>query len=191
MKKGAVRNLPKHPIETQKLALAEFGIPAKDIWVIGDGANDATTEDLLRAFRRPGDLYLAADLRVIGQNRKQILGITDELEKRGVKLHDIAHPEDGDRLSKMLERALAKIAEWARWKGSKATAKATGRRGGLAKATAAEAIRASVCPPEVIKRLCAHPKLSWQDCADILGPPFNVSNLRRHYGPPARKQKKK
>jgi DNA invertase Pin-like site-specific DNA recombinase len=188
MKKGAVRNLPKHPVETQKLALAEFGIPAKDIWVIGEGANDATTEDLLRAYRRPGDLYLAADLRVLGQNRKQILGITDGLEKRGVKLHDIAHPEDGDRLSKMLERALAKIAEWARWKGSKATAKATGRRGGLAKAKSAEAQRATVATEDVMRRLCSHPKLSWDDCEFILGIP--KATLRRHYAPPARKQKK-
>lgn len=33
----------------------------------------------------------------------------------------------------------------------------------------------------IIQRMLAHPKLTRQDCVEILGPPFNLSTLRRNY----------
>ena len=179
MRKGVVRKLPKYPVETQTLALTEIGIPLKDIYVIGGGA---TIKDVVKAFRRPGDLYLAADLRVIGSNRKEILGVSDQLESLGVKIHDIAHPEDKS-LAKKLERALVKIAEWARWQGSKKDASRIGERGGRAKGVGQEVKRAERAHEDVVRRLCACPDLTWKKRAAILGgKPFSASTLRRRYG---------
>jgi hypothetical protein len=32
-----------------------------------------------------------------------------------------------------------------------------------------------------VERLCAHPKLTWKDCSEILGPLFSISTLQRNY----------
>lgn len=177
MRKGWARDLRKNPVETQAQRLVEFGIPAKDLYV--DGA--CTLADMLKALRKGDELYVAADLRVFADGRKAILGITDQLEERGIAFHDIAHPEDKS-LSRKLDRATAEIAKFARFRGSSKEAKRTGRKGGKAKGVVFLERRAAVARDDVVRRLCEHPKLTWQDCADILGPPFSSATLRRLYG---------
>lgn len=178
MKKGWVRKLWGAPIETQIAALREHGVAERNIYVDGRGPEDLPA--LFRSLRPGHKVCIAADLRVFGSSRKEILLIVGQLEADGYRVCDVAHPED-KTMAQKLERALSELAKYARWKGSKATAKATGRQGGRAKRKAYEEKREGVARADVIQRLVDHPKLAWQDCADILGEPFSVATLRRRY----------
>lgn len=178
MKKGWVRKLWGYPADTQEKNLINAGVLERHVYVDGRGAEDFPA--LLRALRAGDELCIAADLRVFGESRHQILLITGQLEDQNVKIDDVVHPED-KRFTDKLDRALTELAKYARWKGSKASAKRTGRSGGIEKRKAYEQRRDAVVAPGVIERLVNHPKLTWQDCADILGPPFSIASLRRHY----------
>jgi hypothetical protein len=176
MKKGWVRKLWGYPVEIQVNALINAGVLERAIYVDGRGAEDFPA--LLMALR-PGDVVcVAADLRVFGANRREILGITGQLEDQAIKIEDVIHPED-KRFTDKLDRALTELAKYNREKGSAKGAKRDGRRGGHAKRKAYEAKRAEVARNDVIQRIVDHPKLSWQDALDILGPPFTRSSLRR------------
>lgn len=178
MKKAFVKKLWGHPVETQIQRLHEMSIPDKGIWV--DGRNQEDLEGFLNSLRRGVDeVYIAADLRVFGRGRKEILGITDKIEEREVPLRSALFPNK--RLSALLDDALHEIAKYARKLGSDKTAKQDGKLGGIRKRKSYEERRDAVAAPGVIERLVNHPKLTWDDCELILGPPFSVGSLRRHY----------
>lgn len=178
MEKGWVRKLWGHPIDAQIKLLKDYGLRDREIYVEGRGAEDF--DALLKSLRGGTDiLFIAADLRVFGDGRKEILGKTALLEARGVRVCDVR--DENAKFSALLDRALAEVAKYNRWKGSKASAKRTGRQGGLEKRKAYDERRGAVASPGVIQRVVDHPKLTWQDAADILGPPFSVASLRRHF----------
>lgn len=180
MEKGWVRKLWGHPVDTQIALLKEYGLKDLEIYVEGRGAEDF--EALLRSLRRGDDiLHVAADLRVFGDSRKEILGKTEQLEKRGVRVLDVR--DENASFSVLTDRALSELGKYARFRGRTGKAKQIGRAGGEGKAVAAKAKRDAIMHEDTVRRLCAHPKLTWQDCADILGKPFSVASLRRHYGP--------
>lgn len=188
MKRGWVRKLWGYPVDTQVKALIESGVTERAIYVDEREAEDFPA--LVQSLRPGDEVCIAADLRVFGVNRSEILGITGQLEDLKIKIVDVAHPED-KRFTDKLDRALHELAKYNRWKGSKANAKATGRQGGRRKAEAYEQRRDAVASKAVIQRLVDHPRLSWEDAADILGPPFSVGSLRRHYPRTTRKVRKK
>ena len=167
-------------MDAQFAALRDFGIPDKDIYV--EGRNGEGIEALLMSLRGGRDeLYIAADLRVFGAGRNEILGVIFQLEDKRVPVHDLAHPEDKDRLSLMLKRALGEVAKYARWRGSKKDARRVGAKGGKAKGASQESKRAEIARPDVIERACGMEKLTWADCEYIFGIP--AGTLRRRYGP--------
>lgn len=181
MEKGWVRKLWGHPTETQIQLLKTFGLKEREIYVEGRGAEDF--EALLRSLH-PGDdfLHVAADLRVFGDSRKEILGKTEQLEKRTVRVLDVR--DENASFSVLMDRGLAELGKYARFRGRTGKAKQIGRAGGEGKAVAAKKKRDDIMREDIVRRLCAHPKLTWQDCEDILGgKPFTVASLRRHYGP--------
>ena len=175
---GYVNYVPSRPVAAQRAQL-ESELP-RGTRIYTEGLNGESLESAIAAFRgRPGELAIAADLRVFGESRKAILATIHRLGE--IKVIDIHNKEDENSLPKMIDRAIASLGAYARFKGSKKTAKVTGRRGGKRKAESARENRESVMQADIIKRLCAHPKLTWQDRLDILGEPFTQSTLRRHY----------
>lgn len=179
MKKAFVKKVWGHPVDTQIQRCLDFGIPDKDIWV--DGRNKESLPGFLNNLRRGGsdEVYVAADLRVFGQGRKAILGITDQIEEKRIPIRSVLFPEK--RFSALLDDALHEIAKYSRKLGGDKTAKKDGRRGGIEKRKAYVQRRDAVAAPGVIERMVNHPKLTWLDCEIILGPPFSVASLRRHY----------
>lgn len=178
MKRGWVRKLWGAPVDTQVQRLIESGVQERVIYVDGRDAEDFPA--LVRALRPGDEVCIAADLRVFGESRREILGITGQLEDLKIKIIDFAHPED-KRFTDQLDRALSELAKYNRWKGSRAGAKAMGRRGGHGKRKAYEEKRNGVARSDVIQRLVDSPGMTWQRAADILGPPFSVGSLRRHF----------
>ena len=81
----------------------------------------------------------------------------------------------------MLDRAIRQIHGNARVRGSRKFAQKIGAKGGDAKADSAKAKRDAIMREDIVRRICQHPKLTWQDRVDILGEGFNESTLRRHY----------
>jgi hypothetical protein len=180
MKKAFASKLPKRAAEDQEAALLAAGIPARDIYVNGRGSESLSA--CIASFRgRPGELIIAADLRVFGEARKAILDQLALLDRLKITVQDIHNNESSQPI--MLDRALTAISAHARFFGSKKTAKITGRRGGYAKGVLQEVKRAERAHKDVVRRLSQCPKLTWEDRAAILGgKPFSASTLRRRYG---------
>lgn len=180
MKKGFCRSLPKRTAAEQEKTLTGYGLTDKDIYVDGRGAESLSA--CVASFHgRPGELILAADLRVFGESRKAILDVTAMLERLRITVCDIHSNETS--LPMMLDEALAALAAYSRWNGSKKTAKATGKRGGAAKGKGQEAKRAERAHPDVVRRIARCPKLTWKEKSELLGGnPFSTATLRRHYG---------
>jgi len=163
---------------TQEDALVEHGVLPNRIYFLG--RNKESLAAAIASFRgEGGELMIAADLRIFGTKRKEILAVTDKIEAAGIKIVDVREPKAS--LSKLIDFALSKTAGDQRWAGAKRTAKVTGRRGGKRKAEVQELRRAAVAHEDVVRRLCECEKLSWRDRAAILGPPFSVATLRRRY----------
>lgn len=57
-----------------------------------------------------------------------------------------------------------------------------GKRGGTMKGVKALQRLNAILAEEIVVRLCNHPKLSWNECAAILGKPWSATTLRRKYG---------
>lgn len=171
MKKGFAVN------PTQEAAIIAFGLPAKSVYLLG--RNQESLSDALVALRNGGELLIAADLRIFGSKRKEILAVTARLETSNIKLVDVRNPKA--TLSELIDIGIGKTAGDARRLGKGKTIKAAGRRGGKRKGEVQELRRAAVAHEDVVRRLCECPKLSWRDRAAILGPPFSVATLRRKF----------
>lgn len=58
-----------------------------------------------------------------------------------------------------------------------------GAKGGRGKGLAAARRRDAILQGDIVRRICVHPKLNWDDREKILGgAPFSASTLRRLYG---------
>ncbi len=179
MEKGFVRKLWKFPTEGQRDLLKTRGLSGNAVYEHGSGDEDIAA--CIGSFRkRGGTLYIAADMRVLGENQQQIAEAVDRCEREGIAIVDLAHPELGS-LAAQIKYAFARLAEWQRWGGDKAKARRTGLRGGKAKALASAARRAEKMPDDAVRRLVGMigKKLTWRDVEEITG--FSTATLRRHY----------
>lgn len=162
---------------TQEAAIIAYGLPPKSVYLLG--RNKETLDHALATFRQGGELMIAADLRIFGSKRKDILAVTDRIEAAKVRIVDVRDPKAS--LSKLIDIAISKTAGDARKLGKGKTVKAAGRRGGKRKGEMQELRRAAVAHEDVVRRICEAPELSWRRRAEILGPPFSVATLRRKF----------
>lgn len=177
MKKSFHRSIPGHPAEQQFALTLRAVVDPKDMWTHGSGAE--TIHTLTNSFRRrepPHELYIGMDSRVFGESMKDIREAIGALDALDVEIIDLSHPED-DTILKLYARAQDAL----RWNGDKRQQRSKGAKGGTAKGIAAQAKRDAIMARDAVVRLCAHPKLTWQDCSDILGPLFSVPTLQRNY----------
>lgn len=170
--------IPFHNASQQHQAALDAGRPLRSIYVEGRG--NETFENCLAQFRGPGTLGLSGGLRVLGTSRKAIVDRVLMLKERNITPYNLDTGERDE--TKLLNEAIAKIAGARALREDPRRAKRQGAKGGNAKGAAAKARRAKLFPEEVVMRLCQHPKLNWQDCADIMGgTPYSASTLRRRY----------
>lgn len=173
MKRGFVKKVAGITVEQQVSDLLSKDLTEKEIYVHARGAEDIHA--LLASCRgQRCDVFIASDLRVLGNTRDEISDELHRLQLAGLRFHDVNRPTDDTHARMLLTAVKARS-----WDGDKRRQRRKGRLGGLAKATRAELKRAAVATPEVIRRLCAHPKLTWNDCEDILG--ISKASLQRHY----------
>ncbi len=179
MRKAFVSALPKITVAEQVAELTAAGIGDRETYINGRGAE--TLSACVASFHgRPGELLIAADLRVFGESRKAILETLAMLNRMQITVRDVANEETNQPA--MMDRALTALANYSKWKGDSKKQAKNGRQGGKLKATWQEMRRAEKVPEDVVRRLCACPKLTWKDCAAILGgKPFSAATLRRHY----------
>lgn len=179
MIKAFVSALPKISVGEQVAELTAAGVTDKVTYINGRGAESLSA--CVAAFRgEPGELLVAADLRVFGESRKAILDTLAMLDRMKITVRDVAHKETSQPA--MMDRALTALANYSKWKGGSKTQAKNGRQGGKLKATWQNMRRAEKVPEDVVRRLCACPKLTWKDCEAILGgKPFSAATLRRHY----------
>lgn len=151
------------------------------IWRRGNG--NESLDDAVFEFRgRPGAIVLVDDLRVFGTTQRDILAKASEItrktpDKAPIEIIDLTHPDEDVHM--LVARALRALHAAAPIR-NRRTARRRGRQGGLAKAQAAEAARATRIAPDIARRLCAS-RLTWKEIAEILGMP--ISTVQRHYGP--------
>jgi hypothetical protein len=147
------------------------------IWM--RGRQSESVDWAISYFRgRPGILTVANDLRVFGPTRKEIFARTAELARRGITLRDVRQPDAN--MSELEHKALVAMSASCGTKNHR-QARRRGSIGGLAKKASQEAKRNALLNRDIVMRLCAHPKLTWADRAEILGEPFSISSLQRHY----------
>lgn len=163
----------------QHQAAVSAGKPERSIYVEGRG--NETFDACIGQFRSGGTLGLCGGLRVLGASRQTIVDRVLILKRLNVVPYDL---DTGVRdETKLLNDAICKIAGARALKESPAQARRIGSKGGSMKGVAAQERRNAMFREDVVMRLCEHPKLSWDDCAAIMGgAPFSASTLRRRYG---------
>lgn len=117
-------------------------------------------------------------LRVLGSSRALIVARVRELKTRGVTVFDFDTGET-DEIN-LLNAAIQKINGQRTLGEDPRRPRSMGARGGRGKGLAAARRRDNLLRQDIVRRLCHHPKLNWEDCEAILGgPPFSASTLRR------------
>ncbi len=162
----------------QHTAAVLKGKPEKSIYV--EGRTGESFDIMLKQFRDGGTLGLCGGLRVLGGSRKLIIERLRQLKARNIRPYDL---DTGcTDIPDMLDSALSRIAGAKQLRNDPRQPKRIGRKGGLAKGEAAQAKRNAIMANEIVRRLCEHPKLNWDDRAGILGDGWSASTLRRRYG---------
>lgn len=182
--------VPKAPLDLQgqirgfcttkeaRKVLSAQGLPDLAIYQLGAGAEDMAA--CLKSYRdRPGWLILAQDLRVFGPSKRDVANRTDALEKAGIRILDVTHPQDLTYAA-MVQRANVLISG-SRFQ-NRRKAKSMGRAGGLGKGHAANRERNELAPEWLVDRIVDNPNIPWGLKIDLLHPHFTESTLRRHYG---------
>lgn len=171
--------IPLRNASQQHQAAIDAGKSARSIYVEGRG--NETFDACIAQFRGPGTLGLSGGLRVLGTSRQAIVDRVLLLKKLHVVPYNLDTGERDE--TKLLNEAINKIHGAKTLKESPLQAKRIGAKGGRSKGIYAQKRRDELFREDVIIRLCEHPKLSWDDCAAILGgKPFSASTLRRKYG---------
>lgn len=168
-----------HNASQQHQAAIDAGKSPRSIYVEGRG--NETFDACIAQFRGPGTLGLSGGLRVLGNKRQTIVDRALLLKKLQITPYDLDTGEkDG---IKLLNDAISKINGAKALKADPRHARRIGAKGGRSKGIQAQVRRDELFREDVVIRLCEHPKLSWDDCAAILGgKPFSASTLRRKYG---------
>lgn len=164
--------------EQQLEELYHFGLADKEIWMLGRG--NETLDDALYCFRgRPGNLILASDTRILGATRGAIMDTMAKIERAGIRVFDITHPEDCTTTD-LIQRGVKAQAK-NRFGGNHRMARRRGAKGGLAKAANEASRRCAKIADDIAKRLCNFRDLTISDCLEILGDGFTRSTVERHY----------
>lgn len=164
--------------KVQLVDLLKYGLPEQAIYVQGRGAEGL--QACLESFRgRAGRLIIAHDLRVFGATKAAVADMMAHLEKVGIQITDIAHPED-TTVAQMLQRAQVAISG-ARFQ-DRRQARRMGARGGLGKGVGAQVTREGLAQKWLVDRIVDHRHIPWTLKVELLSPHFSESTLRRHYG---------
>lgn len=163
----------------QHQAALDAGLPARAIYVEGRGAE--TFETCLASFRNGGTLGLVGGLRVLGTARKVIVERVLALKAKGVVPYDLDSGERDE--TKLLNDAICKINGGRALGEDPGHAKRIGAKGGSAKGAKAQERRNAIMAEEIVARLWQAKELTGRKTAEILGPPWSESTLRRKYGP--------
>jgi len=178
MRKAFVKAIPKRDEKAQVADLIAWGLADKDIYVDGRGAESLSA--CIGSFRgRPGELIIAADLRVFGESRKGILDTAALLGRLKITVGDIHSGETS--LPMLLDDALSQLAAHARFNGSKKTAAITGRRGGKAKAVAAALLRNGIAVDWLLVNIANAEDIPWDRKVALLNGKVSEATLRRHF----------
>ena len=174
---GYAAKIPFSHTESQEAGLLASGVTR----VYVEGRDGENLDTCLMAFRgRPGELHVFGGYRVLGGSRDRIMAVVRDLKQRKIVVVDRMNGERNDlNDSEMLDRALRQILGSNKVRGSRKFARTIGAKGGKAKGKSGDCKRAEIANPEIIRRICAHPKLSWRDREAILGIP--AATLRRRY----------
>lgn len=174
---GQVRGFCTTPLA--KKALLEHGLLAKAIYLDGAGAESMAT--CLRSYRgRPGWLILAQDLTAFGKRKRDVADRADALEKVGIRLLDITHPND-QTYAAMVHRANGVISG-NRYSKNRKMARKQGRIGGTRNGEEAERKRNDLAPAWLIDRIVDCTDIPWDLKAELFAPYISKATLRRHYG---------
>ena len=119
-------------------------------------------------------------MRVLGGSRVGIVARVRYLKSLGITPYDLDTGETDE--TELLNAAIQRINGARSLRLDPRQPRRLGRKGGLAKGVAAQERRNSIMAEDIVQRICAHPKLNWEDRADILGLPWSESTLRRKYG---------
>lgn len=134
----------------------------------------------MAAYRGPGRLGLVGGLRVLGSNRKMIVERVRLLKAKGITPYDLDTGCTDE--TELLDAAIRKLSGARGMGEDPRRPRRIGRRGGEAKGIKAQARRNAILAEEIVVRLCNAPELSWARRAEILGPPWSATTLRRKYG---------
>lgn len=162
----------------QYQAAIDAGKPERCVYIEGRGAE--TFEQCVASFRNGGTLGLVGGFRVLGASRKNIMARIRELKKRKIVPYDLDSGST-DQVE-LLHTAIGQIAGARQLRNDPRQPKRLGKKGGEAKGRNAAAKRNAILQEDIVRRLCTHPKLNWEDRAQILGENFSQSTLRRLYG---------
>jgi hypothetical protein len=148
----------------------------KQIYRIGRGLESLHWAlDWLRG--RGGVLKVAADLRIFGATRADMMAALDDCERQGVMVIDIAHPDD-TTLAQRIKRALIAISS-ARFIGDRRKARREGSKGGKAKGASAWMARNEIAPRWLIENMVR--MFGAVKAAAALDNKISASTLRRQY----------
>ena len=162
--------------KAQKDKLIAWGLYPALIFTAGEGSENLD-EAIYKQYGRRGTLVIAGIGKFLGDTKAAVMEAARKIEMAGAKVIDIAN-EASVTLSDHINRALAFVAGAARMKSNR-RAKTIGKRGGAAKGVAAMAARNAILAQEIVLRLCNAPELTIKRVAELLGPPFSASTLRR------------
>ncbi len=178
MQKAFVSALPKITVAQQVAELTAAGLTDKETYVNGRGSESLSA--CIASLRgQPGEIVIAADLRIFGESRKAILDTLAMLERLQITVRDVAHKETSQPA--MMDRALTALANYSKWKGDSKKQAKNGRQGGKARGLIAALKRAEKMPDDAVRRLTCSlgETVTWKLIAHVTG--LSTATLRRHY----------
>lgn len=169
----------------QEADILAHGVPARAIFMADRGAE--TLEQCIASFRgRSGTLVISHDLRVFGGTKRLVADVMETLEKTGIKVTDLTHPQH-TTVIQLVQHANIQISG-ARLSGDRPRARKQGRAGGRRKGELAWNRRDEMAPRWLLDRIVDHRDVPWSVKEQLLTPHFTQATLRRHYGVRATKR---
>lgn len=166
--------------QEQKAVALNAGHPKKHIYTEGEHHEDFMT--CVRSYRDGGRMGLVGGLYILARNSEMLKVRLEILREHRIVPYDFETKEDDG--AKLYSEAMSNILGNKRFKGDKKHHKRISAKGGNAKREKAADKRNAIMQEDIVRRLCAHPKLTWEDRVRIMGgAPFTKATLQRHYGP--------
>lgn len=114
---------------------------------------------------------------MLGSSRVVIVARVRELKARGITCFDLDTGQTDE--TELLNAAIQKINGQRALGLDPRRPRRMGERGGRAKGVAAQRRRDAILSQDIVRRICAAPELSWKRRAEILGPTFPETTIRR------------